>query len=256
MWRGDPFVISKGNNMVAERNDVDVSKLFEWGKKFTIDIPKTEKKLDLYIRLLGDADVNRAKVYAIKKSRELRGKLKDKDTDEHLAFVQDYSDLTKDNLVEIVTALSIRTLAQQVIKDISIPFPVLPNSDATLEEQEKYQTEVDDYPNKREKAIRDGITKRSEALKKALLKESKEYLIKEYERLLINDLCEEEMINNFRNMSACLGTFLDKGYTKKAFKTVDEFNNLPSEIKQKIIDLYLSLEINVDDLKKSLQVTQ
>lgn len=241
---------------VVERNDVDVSKLFEWGKKFTIDIPKSNKKLDLFIRLLGDADVNRAKVYAIKKSRELRGKLKDNNSDEHMAFVQDYSDLSKEDLSEIITALSVRNIAQQVIKEISIPFPVIPDSTATLEEQEKYQTEVDDYPNKREKAVRDGITKRSEALKKALLKESKEYLIKEYERLLINELCEEEMLSSFRSMSACLGTFLDKNYTKRAFKSIDEFNNLPSKIKQDIIDLYLSLEINVDDLKKSLQATQ
>lgn len=242
--------------MVAERNDVDVSKLFEWGNKFTLDIPKSDKKLDLYIRLCGDADVNRAKVYAIKKSRELRGKLKDENADEHLAFVQDYSDMDVENLAEIVTALSIRTLAQQAAREISIPFPVLPNSDASLEEQEKYQTEVDAYPEKRRKALTDSITKRSLALKKSLLKESKEFLIREYERLLINDLCEEEMINSFRAMCSYLGTYLDKEYKHRAFESMEEFNNLPTNIKQQIIDLYLSLELSVDDLKKSLQATQ
>ncbi len=236
--------------MTVEKNDVDISKLFEWGKEFQIEVPKSNKKVKLYIRLLGDADVNRARIYAIRKSKEFRSKLRDNTSDEYLAYLQDYSKLEKKELLELVLALSVKGIAQKAIREVSVPYPVAPSSDAELEEQEKYQTKVDEYPEKREKALREFITKNVDILQKALEKESKEYLIKEYEKLITDTLCEEEMIKSFRDMSTYSGTYLDKEYTKKAFKSIDEFLNLPQQIKEEIINDYLSLEVTVEELKK------
>ncbi len=249
IWRGD-LVIRKDYKMAVEKNDVDISKLFEWGKEFQLLVPNTNKKVKLYIRLLGDSEINRARIYAIRKSKELRTKLRSPDTDEHLAYMQDYSSLNQDEVLELVLALSVKGIAQQAIKEVSIPYPVMPDSDAELEEQEKFQTLVDDYPNKRERALREYISKNVDLLKRSLQKESKEYLLKEYEKLIIDALCEEEMIKSFRDMSAYLGTYKDKEYTNLAFKSVDEFLKLPQQIKEEIIQDYLSLEVSVEDLKK------
>jgi len=153
--------------MDAERNEVAINKLFDWGRVFELDLGNNEY-LYVYMRILGDADLNKARVYALRESAKLRRALRDPESDEYLISVKDKEDLTKDDLVNYNIIFSARELTQSLWKNVKVPYPKQPKSDAPLEEMEKYQQEVDDFPKKRETAISEAMKKEESKLRKEL----------------------------------------------------------------------------------------
>ena len=128
-----------------EKNDVDISRLFNWNTKATIYGVDGIDTIELYIRIVGDADWNRARVKAMRASAELRKKLNDPDADEHLAYVPDKDNVDKDSLIHMMLILEMPDLRDQIIRDINIPFPKEPKDNASLEEMDKHQEEVDGF---------------------------------------------------------------------------------------------------------------
>lgn len=243
--------------ITPERNDVNISKLFHWGKKFTIRDKYDNALTDVYIRLVGDADIHKARVYAMRRSAGLRKILKDPESDEYFAFIDSiYSMEDQNELVELIVLLKTRDFGIEVEKDLYLPFPKEPKSDATLEEQEKYQEQVDSYPQRRLDLLTKEITKKALAYREELLSKDLPALQKTYIKLFTDQLCESEMIKAFRDYCVFCGTFTDEKFTVPFFNNVDEFLNLPTEIKEQYISDYSELEISVEELKKSLEVTQ
>jgi len=240
--------------MSVERNDVDISRLFMWGKEFEIE-GNNEEKLTVFLRLIGDADLNKARVYALRSSSHLRNKLKEKDSDERLAYIPETGSVEREILVEAIAMLSIREYAQEAVKEVDIPYPVEPDSDAKLEKQEKYQAQVDAYPAKRDKKINEYIVKKTDERKKELNVMTDEQLFGLYEGAIISELCENEMLKKFKEFSTYSGIFNDSKYRDKTFSSLEEFQNLPFEIKEKFMVAYSELEIEQSTLKKSLQAT-
>lgn len=231
----------------AEKNDVDISKLFYWGDKFTIT--GKGNTLDVYIRLVGDAELNRARVFALRKSAELRRQLKDVNSEQRLARLPDFTVLDKEALVENTLTFYVREITMKAYEEVEVPEPKALKSDATLEQQEKYQSEIDDYPNKLNEAVRKFIEKEVEKERKKLSKRTKEEIVEEYEQVLINRHCENEMVIRMKEMCAFLGSFMDEEYKKPVFDSFEKFDNMPTEIKKQFIEAYSSLEIGTDELK-------
>jgi hypothetical protein len=236
--------------MPVEKNDVDISKLFYWSKESAIADSNGKILMKLWIKLVGDADLNRARIFALRNSAELRAKLKDPTSDEHVAFIQDISTVDKEKIVEIIVSLTLRDFTKDAYKEISIPTPIEPDSDAPLEKQEKYQKEVDDYPKKREDAIRKYLNKKIDGLTEELNKLPDEELQKKYESLMINELCEQESFKKFKEMCVYFGIYKDKQFKNRVFQNFEEFNNIAPEIKNKLVNEYTSLELDTDTLKK------
>jgi hypothetical protein len=242
--------------MSVEKNEVDISKLFHWSNKFEIFDKYSNKVTDAYMRLVGDAELNRAKVLAVRASKDLRKKLKQVDSDERVVFVPDFDEITKEQVIELVLMLMIKEFTQESMKEVILPIPIEPHSESSLETQEKYQEEIDNYETLRQDKIRDSVNKKIDAYR-ANLQNWEDYpLKKEYERLLINDLCEQEMIKSFRNWCAFFGSYSDEDYKKPFFDHFEDFINLPTEIKDQFLSNYQTLEISIDYLKKSLEATQ
>lgn len=238
-----------------ERNDVDISKLFRWGTRFPIEL-FGENKGYVYIRLLGDADNNRARVYALRKSAELRKKL-NSDTEERLAFIPDIELLEKETLVEMILLGRVKDFTQTALTIVDKqPIPKEPDSTATLEQQEKYQAEVDAHPEKRDKKIREVIEELVEKERKALNVRTMESLFKDYEKTIINELCETEMISAYRDACVVFGCYSDEGFKDKVFNSVEDLNEVPKQIKDQLVEYYIALEINGEELKKSLEAVQ
>jgi hypothetical protein len=239
--------------MVAsiEKNDVDLSKLFYYGDKFVIKDRKGKAALTVYIRLVGDAELNRARVFALRSSADLRVRLKDNTSDiNHALIPSSYDELDKDQLVDLIVAYSMQDITREVLRDTTVPIPKEPRSDASLEEQEKYQKLVDEFPENRNKILNDSIATRIKEYRVELVKKSKVELEKEYESSIIKNLCEQEMLTKFREMCAFFGTFKDKEYTKQLFSSFESFDNILPDIKDQIIKSYSSLEMTNEQLKK------
>ena len=233
-----------------DKNEVDISKLFNWGKEFTIYSELGDAVFSLYMRVIGDADLNRARVYALRKSAELRKKLRTRDSEERTAFIPDLENISLENLIEMVLFYSTKSLAGEVIKTINLHLPKEPDSDAPLEEHEKYQLAVDSWGETRTNLIEDELKKRLEKERIRLSTSSKEDLMASYEKLLTDELCEEEMYKAFNDMKIFFTVFSDAGYKNKLFKNLEEFLNLPTLIKEQLSAFYESLDIKIEELKK------
>jgi hypothetical protein len=242
----------------VERQDVDISKLFNWGRVFEVINPQTdEAEAIVYMKLLGDADLGRARVYALRKSAELRRKLKDTNSDEYLAWVRDINEVEKEDLINLISVFSMREIAQSARNNVRIPTPKPPKSNAKLEKIEAFQKQVDDYPSKKQKAIQDYMEKEIGILKKSLETKSKEELYRQYVKELVDEFCEREAISAFEDYQTYLGCYSDDGYRSDSrfFHSFDDFDNLESTVKTQFKDAYRSLDIELSELKKLRRAT-
>lgn len=233
-----------------DKNDVDISKLFQWGQKFNLKDRFGKEVLDVYVRLIGDAELNRSRVYALRSSAQLRLKLKDENSDERVAYIPHPSTMTKDELINALVLFHNKALTLKAFADIKANLPVEPDSDASLEEREKYQEAVDNFPIKREEEIREFVQKEIDVEKERLSKIKVEKLYSEYEKFLIDQVCEGHMIDKFREACAFYGTYKDEEYKERLLDSMEDFENIPTEIKNQLIQFYLVLEIGGEDLKK------
>ncbi len=231
-----------------DKNDVDISKLFAWGKKVTIKGLGSE--LDVFIRLVGDADVNRARVFALRKAAELRKKLHDEKSDERIALLPTMESMEKEVMVKTLLLFYQREFTMQAIREVKIDFPKEPKSEASQEEHEKYQAEIDTYPEKREVAIRSFIENLVQKKEAELTATDTSKLYNDYIRMMINQICESEMMTRYREICIVFGSYRDENYKKSLFKSFDEFDNLPVSIKQQFLDAYSELELDTETLKK------
>lgn len=242
--------------ITIEKNDVDISKLFNWGSDFSLFDSMGSELTKVWMRLVGDAELNRARVFALRESAKLRKALKNEDSDERWAYIADIEILEFENLVETVLIYMTRDTTISAMKEIKVPLPKEPESDASLEAQEEYQNKVDAYPAERSKLIREYVETALGKERQRLLTMSKEAVYKEFVSLAINTICEEEMIKRFREMCVFFGTFKDSEYKNKFFNDFYDFDNLPTEIKTQLIEYYSALEINGEDLKKLQEAMQ
>jgi len=240
-----------------ERNDVDLTKLFGWGRVFEIVDPIDESAITLvYMKLLGDADLGRARVHALRKSSELRRKLKDLDSDERVAYVRSIEEVSENDLINLITIFSGREISQNAKAKVKLPTPKPPKSNASLAKMEKFQQEVDEYPEKRTKLISEAIEKEMAELRRNLESKPKEELYREYVRLLIDEFCEREAMTAFENMQVFLGCYTDDTYKVKFFQDFEEYDNLEPTVKAQFKDAYRSIDIELSELKKLRRATQ
>jgi hypothetical protein len=241
--------------MIAEKNDIDVSPIFNWGKEFTLSSVNGEDELKVFLRLVGDADFNRARIYALRKSAEKRKRLRTEDSDDKLAFLLERGELERERLISICVLFASKDLAKEAIKEVQVPLPKEPKSDAKTEVFEKYQQAIDDYPKKREDALRKYISREVDRLTEELQKKTDDQLYDLYIAYVTDELCEEEMLTAFKEMCTYFGTYKDPQFKERFFNSFEDFANLDGYLKQQFMSSYASLEITTDDLKKLQQVT-
>lgn len=238
---------------IVEKNDVDISRLFAWSKKFNVLTQDGEELGTFYLRLLGDADSSRARVFSLRRSAELRGKLRDTNSDEYVSTFADVDEVEKERLAQLLVVFSIRELSQRITKEVKLKVPKQPKSDASTEAFEKYQAEVDSYPARREAEIRKQLEIESKKLLEKFMAMERDELRKKVISAMTNELCENELLKAFREMAAYLGSYKDETLKERLFEDFEQFANLPTYIKNQFVSEYRMLELNGDDLKK-LQV--
>ena len=243
---------------VVEKNDVDITSIFNWGRVFQVVNPSTnEVEADVYMKLLGDADLSRARVYAMRKSAELRRKLKDEDSDERVAWARGFNEVEIQDLVNLIIVFSSREISNAARDKAVVPTPKPPKSNAKLEKMEKFQKEVDEYPHKRAAALADAISAEVDKLRSELSKRTKEDLYKEYIRTMIDEFCEREAMMAFEDMQVYLGCYQDDTYNpeKRFFSSFEQYNNLEPSIKAQFKDAFRSIDIEMSELKKLRRAT-
>jgi hypothetical protein len=231
-----------------DKNDVDISRLFQWKTKVSIEF--MGKELDVYLRLIGDAETNRARVFALRKSAEMRKLLRDENSDEKLAYLPESGVVQKNELIQGLMVLYTKEAGNEAVKSLSYNIPTEPQSDDSLEKHEEHQQKIDEFPQWREDAIKEFITDRVTEYGEKLKNKSYDEIYEEYTYSLIDQLCELKMLTKYREMCVFYATYKDENLTERIFDTFDVLENLPGEVKNQLIDEYNTLEISGEDLKK------
>lgn len=231
-----------------EKNDVDISKLFQWGTSMKLAMPQSD--VTVWMKLLGDADVNRARIYALRKSAEMRIKMLDGDSDERVGLLPPLDTSNKTKVVELLLTLRIREISEIARKDVEIKYPKELKSDATLEEQEKHQAIIDDFPKYVTDLNRKAIDKEVAKERKRLQSLSMEELESLYTETMVEHVCETEMYKAFQDKSVWMACYQDDNYILPLFADFETFVNLPTLIKNQLIEFYGTLSIDIDTLKK------
>lgn len=242
--------------MDIEKNDVDITKLFLWEGEVSITDRHNEEVATAYVRLIGDKDLNRARIYGLRQSAELREKLLDKKSGEHKAFIRGMEISGKDRLVAGIKLLSLSEFSGDARRNVLIKLPLEPDSDASLEEQEKYQKIIDEFPDKFGDLVEKELEKLIKVEEKRLSKLSDDDLHSEYNEMVIDFLCQEEMGKAFLDMSVYLGTYKDNKYRKHLFKSFDIYENSAVELKDQLRDGYKNVELGMTELKKLQEATR
>jgi len=232
-----------------DKNDVDISRLFHYSQEFKLKL-KGEKEFTVYLRVVGDAELNQARVFALRESAVLRKKLKDKESSEHLAYIPDLEPIPKEDLIKAIVLLRVPDITRQITRETRFNLPIEPLSTASLEDQEEYQEEIDNFDDDLQTKIKEAVEKETKELEKTLKTWTIERLQSEYINYTINQLCEFTMVERFKAMVTYLSIYRDNKFKQRLFKSFDEFDNLPKEIKDQFIKFYDTLEINEDNLKK------
>lgn len=241
--------------MEIEKNDVDISKLFLWNKEVEIkdDLDNVIKKV--WMRLIGDADLNRARVASLRESSKIREALKNKTSDEYMAYITPIKFTEKENISAGIKLLSISEYTDEARNSVIAKFPVEPSSSASLEEQEEYQKAVDNFPETWRKDIEKEIKKIDKREEVRFAGASEEELKKEYISKLINYICSALMNSTFHSYSTYFGTYEDAKFRRRAFRSYDDYSNISPKLKEQLEEAYKELELTVPQLKKSQGAT-
>ena len=235
-----------------EKNDVSISKLFQWGAQMVLPTPRGN--IDVWMKIIGEADINRARVYALRKSSDMRKRLKDLDSDDRIAMIPDLDLSNKDKVVELLLTLLIKDITDVAIENTEIKYPKELPSTASMEEQEKYQKTIDDFPAYVEALTKAQIDKGVEKERKRLYKLSTDDLEELYVSSMINRICEHEMYQRFQDKTVFFACFTDDTYKTHLFESFEDYQDLPTEISTLLSDFYSTLSIDIDYLKKSQEV--
>jgi len=233
-----------------ERNDVDIKKLFDWSDKVTIFNRQGNPVKDLYLKIVGEADWNRARIWALRDSADLRRRLRDEESDERKAYIQDKKGLNKEVLVEYILMLSMRDFTNEALGKVSIPFPKEPRSDASLEQQEVYQAKIDKYAKEREEKIREEIQIIVERERESFGNMTMAKLYDYYETVTINELCKNELNDKFLAYCTQLGTYKTEDLQELAFPTFEDFTSVPQDVKIQLMNKYSDIDLSTEELKK------
>ena len=234
-----------------DKNDVDITKLYRWSTEVEITDPVTDQSATVYMRLVGDAEINRARAYAFRRSRELRRRLKDPESDDRVAYLNELSEFdNKDILISTILILLGSDFQKYAVNSIDLPIPHEPKSDAKLETWEDYQAKVDEYTEVYRKVLTKEIKKLRKKERKHLEPKSMETLYTEYEVLIAEHLCAEEMNTAYYNWCVTHSLYKDKEHKKSLFKNINEFLNLAPQVIETLTNKYHDLELGMADLKK------
>lgn len=226
-----------------------IQKLFTWKSPLELKDSEGIVLSTVYQRLVGDADLNKARTVALRYSREMRSKLRDTNSDEYFAYVDIFNDYNKNELVTLILFDELADLRSQAEKDFYFPEPNQPDAEAKTEELEEYQEQVDTYEDRRLKALDDKIKELLDQRKVQLDSADEEDLREIAVESRINSVCEQELRLKFLAMCVYLGTYLDEKYTYRLFKDFIEFLNCPDTLKTQLVDGYSNLEVSSINLK-------
>jgi hypothetical protein len=230
---------------------MEISNLFKWNTVHFVEDENGDKiredgePVKVFVRIVGDNDLSSARHYAIKKARKLRKEYKENAED----YIPDLDELSKEELVSIIILGEMSEIYKQAERDTEIKFPKKPDG-LTLQDEERYQKERDDYFDNLQEAILNKSEEYIENRKKYYNTLSKENLKSHTTNAYINKMVENEMSKIYNDAILYYACFVDDKFEKKVFDSIEDVINASSILKSQLQNTYNKLSIKDTELKK------
>lgn len=241
-----------------------LSNLLKWSKEIELKgvdgnpiiDPDTKKPVKVWMRVLGDSDLQETYRQGRIKSSKRRTALRNPETAEYQDEVTVVDIAERQDLITLIL-----TARQNVISteaQVNVERPELPEIEEysiepdgpTLEEQEKLDAAIEELEAEYETKIKEYTEQRMEALKAELDAMDIEALRVEARLEISNIGALSEFLNEIADQKIWRGTFSDKGFTTRAFDNVEDFRQTAPVIKDQLREAYSNLELNPEELKK------
>jgi len=231
--------------MAANVNTTEdlLSKLFRFKKTFTY------RDVTFYQRVVTDQVIEDSRKAALLESRKLRHSLRNPSTDDYLVFIDPMEDLTDDELIASIVYMASREVMRDYIQ--RTPRPILePLGDYPgQEEQENREAALEEREEQYIKDMQEYIEKWSEEFTTTLKARTRAQLAALYRRHRTDGVCEERFTEEFEDRVFAASLYTDDTYKKRLFSSVDEYRQLPVDVRAKVREEYDTITLTQEDIK-------
>lgn len=231
-----------------------ISQLLRYKK----EVPLTDKGKELakvWIRIIGDDDLNECYKLARLRSSEIRRKLRKEDTTEYKDELSMIDDATKEELIEVIKASRQSQFSADAISQVERPDEIeiaeiaLDPDAASLEELELLDEKNNQQDKDYNKALDDYIEARTTALVSELENSDLDTLKKLAKEETINVIALTTFFTELQAEKVWRAVYEDKELNIRAFQNREEYNESAATIKNQLIGAYTQLEISPEEIK-------
>jgi hypothetical protein len=236
-----------------------LSQLLRWKTEYQFKTVTNEdgSPLKVWIRIIGDKDLEdafKASRIASSKKRQI---LRDKTSDDYYSEIAPLDLADAEQCKEIIRAAKSSNLAAEAFSAVVRPDPVELSEVAidpdapTLEEQEK----LDNDNEKQMKEYQDALAKFVETKVREI-----DTMLDSMEIDALREMAKEDMtilvptsvfIEELAAQKTWRAVYMDEGCKVPAFDSADDFKQAASAIKDELVTAYKLVEIGPDELKNS-----
>ena len=237
--------------MSIKRNTkrVQLQGLFFWKSPLMIVDENKNKVGEVYQRILNDIDQEKARLTAVRHSRNTRKALRDVNSDEHASFAESLESYNNEQLISIILVGKFPATYKTAIELARTSMPNPLKEEATTEETEEYEAAIDTFDERLSKEAMTIVEKLNEEEKKKLVLLPEEELKTVAREALLNQICQNAASEKFGEWQAYLSTYEDPEYTLRYFDSFEEFEELAFEVKTQLVKGYRELLSRPGDLK-------
>jgi hypothetical protein len=228
---------------------VELEALFRWKHELPIFDHNGAEVMRVYQRLVSDRGMEEARLFSLRKSRELRKALRDSNTDEYSALMENLEQAGKEGWVNTIMVNEFAATYQAAEQEAQSKMPKPPAAEAELEEIEEYEHAVDEYNDKRQEEILKIVDKKHKARRKQLESFSDEDLMNKSKAAIENQICNNLVNEIVLHYCTFLGTFEDENCRNSIFNTYKEFDELAPQVKEQLVKGYALLRVGPEELK-------
>lgn len=231
--------------------------LFKWKRSVDVIDDKGTVVGTVWIRVLGDWDLQQAYKLARAASNKKRLALRDPSTLDYIDEVLPVEEFTREEKCEVIRSANqgtfINDAATAVVRpDLPKMEEISSNPDnPSLEDQEEFDKLLNQQQDKYEEAIQKYIDERMGVLNKQLEKLPDKELTKQAMEQISNVVPFSIFMDELNTQKILRGTYLDEFCKERAFNTEEEVRDLHQLVKQQLVQAFGLLDIGPDDIKNS-----
>lgn len=230
--------------------------LLRYKEEVEIRHPKTGEVLrKVWVRILGDFDLNKAYKASRIASNEKRAALRNPETEDYKDEVLGLIELSRMEQVEVIKTARLASFATEA--QVAVDRPELPKLEEialdpdgpSLEELEKLDKEEEEVETTYQSKIQEYIDTKQKELEDELEKKSDKEILELAQIEISNVIPFSIFMNELTDYKLLYGVFKDHACKEREFQSIEDVKNTPSSIKDQIIFAMNRLELGQTEIK-------